>query len=233
MIHIRCFQDESDALSEASDFIWLRFFGSDGKTPEGSLCRLKQVHSTKVLFVSDYMRDFQRSDRPEGDGLYSVEPGERLCIRTADCLPLVLWSRKRDFLAVLHAGWRGLFRGILEEAVRTYQRRGGRAADLSMLCGPCISRDAFEVGPELMDELRQTPLTEEELSFVSTAGKGDRLHMDLAMIAALIAMHQGLSANHLSIYRSCTYSSPESWYSFRRSGTASPANLTCAAIRAG
>jgi len=166
----------------------------------------------------------------KADGLFTTQPGVSLGIKTADCLPVVLVSRSMPWLSVLHAGWRGLFAGILHEAVNIFRELGGDARDLCMVTGPCISQACFEVGPELVEALHQTCLSETQKERVLMKGKGDRWHVDLSVVAAFQALHEGTVANNVQLLRSCTYSSPSLWNSYRRTGQASPSNWTFASL---
>jgi copper oxidase (laccase) domain-containing protein len=56
-------------------------------------------------------------DALEGDGLVTQRKGHALMMMTADCLPVVLGNAEGTEVANLHAGWRGLANGIIENTV--------------------------------------------------------------------------------------------------------------------
>ena len=217
-----------DLMSGYQNRIRLQFLGP-GHLPSQSFHALKQIHSKLVVESSEATLSGKGGSQVEADGLFTRSGGETLCIKTADCLPLVLWSDESPFLSVLHAGWRGLFGGILEEAIKIYLSAGGRAESLHLITGPCISMAKFEVGPELLLSLSQTGLSLSDQNLALEKGVGDRWHIDLAMVAVLLAMQSGLDSKKLSVLRSCTYTK-ETWNSYRRTGCASPSNLTLAAL---
>ena len=221
--------DEERLLARVPGFVRIRFLGPDA-LPDQRALSLVQVHGTEVLCSSQVLSS-QAGSRPRADGMYTRRSGELLCVRTADCLPVVLWSCRKDFLAVLHAGWRGLFGGILAEAVSCYESLGGRSCDLSMVCGPCLSKEHFEVGPELIEALRKMPLGEDEISAVASRGRGDRWHIDLALVSVLCGLRLGLKPEGMLIFRSCTFSNASRWNSYRRTGHALPSNDTTAELR--
>jgi YfiH family protein len=67
-------------------------------------------------------------------------------VLTADCLPLLLTDRQGQCVAAVHAGWRGLAAGVIEQAIDALPQPGD-----TMLAwfGPAIGPDAFCVGPEV------------------------------------------------------------------------------------
>ncbi|MEK7287613.1 MAG: laccase domain-containing protein [Elusimicrobiota bacterium] len=76
--------------------------------------------------------------------------GVSLGIFGADCLPLFLISLDRPIGALLHVGWRGLDRGIVENGVRVLESVFNvPAARLAGLAGPHIRNCCYEVGEDV------------------------------------------------------------------------------------
>ena len=67
-------------------------------------------------------------------------------VLTADCVPVVLGAG--GAVAALHAGWRGLAAGVLEEGVRALHDVGG-VGDAVAVVGPCAGACCYEVGDEV------------------------------------------------------------------------------------
>jgi YfiH family protein len=102
----------------------------------------RQVHGPLVM----------RVDRPswgepvEADGQATTTSGVAPLVLTADCLPIALAGG--GAVAMLHAGWRGLASGVIEEgvaAVRELGAGGVVAAAIGPGAGPCC----YEVGEEV------------------------------------------------------------------------------------
>jgi YfiH family protein len=76
-----------------------------------------------------------------------------LGIQTADCLPIILVDPKRHAVGVLHAGWRGTVKRIVEKGVGEMLRRfGSRPRDLKAVIGPGIHGCCYEVGTEVRQQ---------------------------------------------------------------------------------
>jgi YfiH family protein len=78
------------------------------------------------------------------DGLWTDEPGVPMLALAADCVPIAIArTNGTPGLAVVHAGWRGLAAGVVQEAVAAL---GGPTA---AVVGPSIGPCCYEVGPEV------------------------------------------------------------------------------------
>jgi YfiH family protein len=141
------------------------------------------------------------SDFPECDALWSEEPGLGMMLVTADCLPLAIVRAEgeRPGLALVHAGWRGLFGGAIESVVRALGR-GRTKAVLGPAIGPCC----FEVSEEVAASFRRR--------FGRQVADGRKVNLWLAAERALAAA--GCSgAEKIEI---CTSCHPELFFSHRR-----------------
>lgn len=67
-------------------------------------------------------------------------------VLTADCLPVALLCD--GAVAMVHAGWRGLAGGVLEDGLRALRELGGRGP-VTALIGPGAGPGCYEVGPEV------------------------------------------------------------------------------------
>jgi YfiH family protein len=102
---------------------------------------LQQTHSTDVITI-----DAQTADAAAcADGSWTDRTDTVLAVLTADCLPVVISDTRGTELAVVHAGWRGLAAGILENSLARFSP----AAELHVWLGPAIGPNAFEVGAEV------------------------------------------------------------------------------------
>ena len=68
------------------------------------------------------------------------------CILTADCLPVLIANEQGTEVAAIHAGWRSLASGVIEN---TLAAMVSPAEELMAFLGPAISQQHFEVGGEV------------------------------------------------------------------------------------
>lgn len=104
--------------------------------------RGRQVHEADVRRVRG-LGDLQARD---ADGQATVVPGVACVVLVADCLPVALLAE--GAVAMLHAGWRGLAAGVLEEGVQAL-RELGASGDVVAAIGPGAGGCCYEVGDEV------------------------------------------------------------------------------------
>jgi len=136
------------------------------------------------------------------DAICCDTPGKLLCIRVADCVPILLATPDGKRVAAVHAGWRGLVAGVIEAAVAQFDD------DFVAVVGPCISARHFEVGEEVAAQFGA--------GFVRR-DFGDKPHVDLRAAARDRLEAAGVSA--LEVASSCTYAEEADFYSHRRDVT--------------
>jgi YfiH family protein len=110
------------------------------------LCAGRQVHGTVVKRVSAQEGSGGEAAAIDADGHATALRGVGAMVLVADCLPVVLGSK--GAVAALHAGWRGLAAGVLEEGVRALRELGGEGP-ISAVIGPGAGPCCYEVGEEV------------------------------------------------------------------------------------
>ncbi|UCG74350.1 MAG: peptidoglycan editing factor PgeF [Chromatiales bacterium] len=104
---------------------------------------LEQVHGSDMVSLPAVASALR------GDGAMTDRAGAVCAVLTADCLPVLLCDRAGTTVAAVHAGWRSLAAGILDNAVAAFARAGIAAAELLAWLGPAIGPAAYEVGDEV------------------------------------------------------------------------------------
>ena len=185
---------------------------------------LRQVHGSKPAVVSSPA--FTPAPAPEADSLVTRTPGIALCVLTADCLPVFLSSRSGDEIAIIHAGWRGLSAGIIENTLAAMKTTPG---ELLAWLGPAILPCHYETGADLRQAFLAGAANQQEKQQIATAftplPKPGKYHTDLTRIAQLKLQNLGVPS--ITGGTHCTYCDPE-LFSHRREGQCGRmANLIC------
>lgn len=172
---------------------------------------LEQVHSTNIIEAN-----------PDGlvrtaDGATTEALGLACAVLTADCLPVLICDKKGQQVAAIHAGWRGLAKGILPVAVKKFTVQ---PAELLVYLGPAISSSSFEVGVDVLEAFFESAQSNEHRNAVGVAMQPShrplRFYADLYALARASLNAIGVQAIYGGDY--CTYTEADRFYSYRRDG---------------
>jgi YfiH family protein len=161
---------------------------------------LEQTHSHDCVVVEE---DSLRV----ADAAITRSRQQVLAIMTADCLPILLCNQQGTEIAAIHAGWRGLLNGIIDNTVDKMQ---SKSSDLMAWIGPAICRNCYETGHEVKEAfIQRYPYTHDAFHTCASS-----LYADLPKLAELVLQGLGIDA----IYHSkiCTFEQENTFYSYRR-----------------
>jgi polyphenol oxidase len=106
----------------------------------------RQVHGAHVQRVRAVAGAGGQPAPIDADGHATALAGVGAMVLSADCLPVALGGQ--GAVTMLHAGWRGLAAGVLEEGVRAL-RELGASEPIRAAIGPGAGVCCYEVGPEV------------------------------------------------------------------------------------
>lgn len=164
---------------------------------------LNQTHSTVVLEVAQPTNDVL-----DADGVITSSPNVVCSAMTADCLPVLITNTQGTQVAAVHAGWRGLAGGIVENALTHFSN------DVMLWLGPAIGPQAFEVGEDVLQAFLDYD-SKAEAAFAPGKQQG-KWWANMATLTRLRMAKLGID----QVFDSglCTYQDPQRFYSYRRDG---------------
>ena len=130
----------------------------------------RQTHSTNVRWVNTF------GEVPDTDAVITSEKGLCIAVKTADCIPILLYDVRKHLIAAVHAGWRGTVGRIVEETLRQME---SKAEDLHAIIGPGVSEESFEVGDEVYEQFLQAGFPMQRLARKYPSKDGERWHINL------------------------------------------------------
>jgi len=169
---------------------------------------LNQTHGINVV-------DTANADCvPNADASFTIRPNSVCVVMTADCLPILLCDKAGTAVASIHAGWRSLCDGVIEETVRKMP------VDVNQLMawlGPAIGPQAFEVGGEVKAQFIAKDV-QGEVAFKSVSDKDDKWLADIYKLATQrlnrAGVNQVYGGGQQETY--CTFTDEQHFFSFRR-----------------
>ena len=160
-----------------------------------TLWRPHQIHSDTIFVDGD----------GEGDGIIITKPSIAL-IRTADCIPVLLFDRTANIAGVFHSGWRGTEQKIASTGAKMMIELGCK--NIEAVIFPGIGLCCFEIGEELRERFENAEIP---MSYVN-----GKLHADLK--TAIKNELQNGGVTDISDQSECTFCG-EGYFSYRRDKT--------------
>lgn len=160
---------------------------------------MEQVHGNRVIEVDEKDKG---SVIKNCDGLVTKDLNIKLCVRVADCLPIIIKTKDKKTHATVHAGWRGLKKDIIKNAIKLT----GKSVKVYM--GPHICVDHYEVKDDVAKFFNKT-----EIKI-----KRNKKYLDLAKIALSQLTNLGVDKKDVKISKRCTFED-KNLFSYRKNKT--------------
>ncbi len=193
-----------------------------------AIVQVKQVHGGDAIEATDAAGASAGADALVARaGRAPVVVG----VRVADCVPVLAADVASGDVAAIHAGWRGVARGIVRAGVERLAagRLESGGARLVAAIGPCIGPCCFEVGRDVAEQIARAS----HGAHVIVAERGDKAYVDLraAVRAQLVAA--GVNPARIEDVPGCTKHETGRFHSFRRDGAGSGRMLAAIVTIAG
>ena len=163
----------------------------------------KQTHSTNIVF----------SNKPEQidncDGVFTSNPNIVCLIKVADCMPVFFAHQSRPFYGVVHAGWKGLTKGILKGTSTFFTENKLKLNEVDIYVGPSIQKCCFEVSHDIIDKFP---------SWSIRLKKSGKFMVNLQKIAFEQLKLIGFDKKRIKINSDCSFCKKNNYYSYRRDG---------------
>ena len=181
-----------------------------------------QVHGCEIAIV--HRADTTREELNGYDAFITDRPGVAIGVRTADCIPVLLYDLERRVVAAVHAGWKGTVQRLSQKVIfKMGQSFGCRAGNLKAVLGPGIGPDSFQVGEEVVKFFKEQGFPLESIwSFNEGTGESPMYHghhIDLWKANTWLLSQSGIREENIQVAGIDTYKD-SSFFSARREGTA-------------
>jgi hypothetical protein len=117
-----------------------------------NIAELNQVHGNTVLSIEE--QDIKKFSRKSGlcdaDGIFTSLKNYLLCIKTADCIPLLFYDKISETIGAIHCGWRGTYNDILINAKNMLAGYYNlNLENIIVVIGPGICKNCYTVKEDL------------------------------------------------------------------------------------
>jgi len=156
---------------------------------------MQQVHEVKVVCVGK--KDAGRIIK-NCDGLITNSPEVILKISVADCLPIFFYNPSTNSIGLVHAGWRGLYKGIIKNAINLMNKKfGANPEDIFVFIGPHICQKHYEIKSDVYNKFKNYPKAIKKVK--------EKIYLDLGEIAGEQLTKFGVSESNIQIDENCTF----------------------------
>ena len=175
---------------------------------KNNLFLMNQTHSSKVVVIDESNINVQRVD---ADALITKIKNISISVLTADCVPVLIYEKKNNIVACVHAGWKGAISGIIENTLNQIIKMN-KNNNIYVAIGPCIGLKNYEIDKKFYNKfIRKDRMN--EIFFSST--KNDKFLFDLRKYINFKITK--FDVNDVENIELDTYEENEKFFSFRRS----------------
>ncbi len=179
-----------------------------------------QTHSVNVAVID--RPDYTRGELEGVDAMVTNLRGTAIGVRTADCIPVLLYDPVHQAIGVAHSGWRGTVNKISNWTIRAMAiNYRSKAPDMIAVIGPGIGADAFQVGEEVASLFKKSGFPVDRIwSFRGPRTKGSLAgghHINLPEAVNITLQESGIPEGNIHMCGICTYQDEE-FFSARREG---------------
>lgn len=190
-----------------------------------------QTHSDNVAWVTDEISEY-----PETDALITRRTDIAIGIRTADCVPILLYASDIKAVAAIHAGWKGTLNGITNNVIDNLLSAGALPENIYATFGAAICRDCYEVDFPLAEKFKVKGFDEFIFNNISTdplTGKSFKQlkpHIDLIGINIARLKSKNIPLENIKNEHFCTrhnnHLSNSIFHSYRRDNATNCRNFS-------
>lgn len=173
----------------------------------------QQIHGNRIAILENDNKKFIK----EADGMIT-DKLIILGIRTADCLPIFFYDYKRKIIAAIHAGWKGLSKGIIHNAISGMKKLGSSLSDVVVSVGPHIQICCYDVPEERIKQFQVTDSSDRRHLLSNnnfSELRSNSWYLDLGKIALIQLKSLGIKNSNIDVSDICTNCNRNYW-SYRR-----------------
>ncbi len=177
-----------------------------------------QKHSDGIAIINSPL--ITREELEGIDALITNLRGVAIGVRSADCVPILLYDPVQNVIAAIHSGWRGTVLRISQKVIKTMVAEfHTEVSDISAVICPSIGHDAFQIGPEVVAAFKNAffPMSQiysmrgEKIDGDLTSGH----HIDLWEANRWLLNQAGIPISQIYVSGICTYQNHHRFYSAR------------------
>ena len=172
----------------------------------------EQTHSAEVKLIesADLGSGFidSKPEIPLVDGFVTDKPNAFLVLKTADCTPILIYSKEQQVVGGCHSGREGTKNGIVKQLLNTMLANFKvDTTELIVMVGPAISGKNYQVDQATFSD------------FVKVTGvEQEDLRIDMQKVILRDILEFGILRENVFLSEECTFSD-SNYFSYRENKT--------------
>ena len=170
---------------------------------------LHQIHSNKFIFINKKFK--YKKKRIKADAIITTQRKLPIAVLTADCVPLLIYDKRKNMIAAIHAGWRGAFKGIVKKVINFMLKNGCKKDDIIAALGPCIKQNNYNV----KEDFQKKFIKKDKKNKIFFKKKKNMIYFDLPNF--VISQLKSIKITKIDSINIDTFDKKNNFFSARRS----------------
>ena len=168
-----------------------------------------QFHSNKFIFIN---KDFKiRKKIFKADAIITNQKKLPIAVLTADCGPLLVYDKKKNMVAAIHAGWKGAYKEIIKRVIMFMIKKGCKKQNIIVAIGPCIKQKSYVV----REDFRIKFIKKNKKNKIFFKKKKDAIYFDLSNFVK--SQLKSIKITNIDTINIDTFDKKNNFFSARRS----------------
>ena len=170
---------------------------------------LHQVHSNKFVYIGKNFKFVKK--KIKADAIITDQKNIPIAVLTADCAPILLYENKKNMIAIIHAGWKGAFKGIIKNVINFMSKKGCKQNNINVAVGPCITQNSYNVKEDFQNKF----MKKDKKNKVFFKTKKGTIHFDLPNFVK--SQLKSNKIKNIDMINTNTFDKKNNFFSARRS----------------
>lgn len=164
---------------------------------------LKQTHSDNIYIYDGVVHT--------GDAIITDKPNVAIGVFTADCVPVLIYSKTKSILAAVHSGWKGTFLEIVQKTIeKIIDVYSVDINDIKVYIGPHNKKCCYEFGKDVAEQFYKKNIYKDINFYIN-----GKLDLEACILKQL--ENVGVPKNNIKTLNICTFCNEEyELFSYRK-----------------
>lgn len=171
--------------------------------PQARYFEVHQKHTAAVLIIDNKVQPSEAYNTP-ADAMVSKQKNIILAVKTADCVPVLLYDPSAQVGGVIHSGWKGTLAHIVQKTIQAMKQQGASAHHIQAFLGPAINACCYNV-------------PDERIAAFKEAGLPVHGHA-LCLAESIVLQLKEEGVDRVTVPVTCTSCQSDKYFSYRREG---------------